>query len=104
MRFLRRLALASALALGPHASLAASNPAAIELCRHVTQAEASFVVCTVDLTRYALKTFLRAADGAPYGGFDRLVQSPKGQGLVFAMNGGMYDKDEVITATRLAAN
>jgi uncharacterized protein YigE (DUF2233 family) len=62
-------------------------------CRQLTYREASYVVCTIDLTRYRLKTFLRGADGELYGGFERLARSPDGQSLVFAMNAGMYDRD-----------
>jgi uncharacterized protein YigE (DUF2233 family) len=94
MRLLRCLTLAGALACGLHASYALAAPAA-ELCRPLTLGEASYVVCTIDLARYELKTFLRGADGEPYGGFDRLTQSPEGRDLVFAMNGGMYGKDRM---------
>jgi uncharacterized protein YigE (DUF2233 family) len=62
-------------------------------CRPLVQGDASYVVCTLDLRRYRLRTFLRAADGEIYGGFSRLVQSPEGRDLVFAMNAGMYDKE-----------
>ncbi len=95
MRPLHGLALAltfaATLAGGPRGG-AAPQP---ERCGPLTYAETSYVVCTIDLARYQLKTFLRSADGQPYGSFDRLTQSPEGRDLVFAMNGGMYDKDRL---------
>src|SRR4029079_16348642 len=45
-------------------------------CRPFTYREASYVVCTIDLTRFRLKTFLRGADGELYGGFERLPRPP----------------------------
>jgi uncharacterized protein YigE (DUF2233 family) len=85
------LTLAPIFVGGPLASAAAeSGP-----CRPLTYGEAAYVVCTFDLARYELKTFLRSPEGDLYGGFDRLARSPEGQRLVFAMNGGMYDKDRL---------
>ncbi|SDR40620.1 Uncharacterized protein YigE, DUF2233 family [Rhizobiales bacterium GAS113] len=100
MRLLPYLALALTLVCGADArsaeqKLAEQKPDAAELCRPFTYGAASYVVCTLDLTRYELKLFLRGADGEPYGGFDRLTQSQEGARLVFAMNGGMYDKDRL---------
>jgi uncharacterized protein YigE (DUF2233 family) len=95
MRPIHCLALAVALSCGSPAISTLQAAPASELCRPLTYGEASYVVCTIDLTRYELKTFLRGSDGQLYGGFDRLVQSPEGQRLVFAMNGGMYDKDQL---------
>ena len=53
------------------------------------------MVCTIDLTRYRLKAFLRDPGGELYGGFERLARSQEGRDLVFAMNAGMYDKDRL---------
>ena len=96
MRPLHRLilALSVAVTLGSDsriASMAATS--APGPCRPLTYGEASYVVCTIDLARYRLKMFLRGSDGELYGGFTRLIQSPEGQNLVFAMNGGMYGTD-----------
>jgi uncharacterized protein YigE (DUF2233 family) len=77
--------------------LGAASPALAESgpCGHVAHAEASYVVCRIDLRRYALKLFLRDAEGEPYGGFARLLAAPEGRGLVFAMNAGMYDRQRL---------
>ena len=90
-------ALPLAAVLAGVAQAVSAPPALVhqEPCRPLAYGEASYVVCTIDLSRYRLRTFLRGSDGQLYGGFERLVQSPEGQGLVFAMNGGMYDKDRL---------
>jgi uncharacterized protein YigE (DUF2233 family) len=61
-----------------------------EPCRALTYGEADYVVCTIDLARYELRMFLHDGERKPYGGLSRLIDSPEGQKLVFAMNGGMY--------------
>jgi uncharacterized protein YigE (DUF2233 family) len=89
------LALVAALA-GPPRTVAATQPDARPgPCRPLAHGGASYVVCSFDLARYQMKAFLRASDGEVYGGFERLSRSPEGQDLVFAMNGGMYDKDRL---------
>ena len=95
MRLVHPLAFALMLAYAADARSGEQIAGSAELCRPVTVGEAIFVVCSVDLQRYELKLFLRGADGEPYGGFDRLKQSQDGSRLVFAMNGGMYDKDRL---------
>ncbi|MFI5011278.1 MAG: phosphodiester glycosidase family protein [Hyphomicrobiales bacterium] len=95
MRPLHWITFILALACGSTASSAQPAASAAGVCRPLAFGEASYVVCTIDLNRYELKAFLRAADGEPYGSFDRLARSPEGQKLVFAMNGGMYDKDRL---------
>jgi uncharacterized protein YigE (DUF2233 family) len=85
------LALAAMLVCGSRTSVAdQAGP-----CRALSYGEAGYVVCSFDLSRFELKAFLRSPDGELYGGFDRLTRSPEGQKLVFAMNGGMYDKDRL---------
>jgi uncharacterized protein YigE (DUF2233 family) len=95
MRLLPCLALALTLACGADAGSTEQRADASDLCRPFAYGEASYVVCTLDLSRYELKLFLRGEDGEPYGGFGRLTQSQEGAKLVFAMNGGMYDKDRL---------
>jgi len=63
-----------------------------DLCRTVQRAGNEFAVCTVDLRRHQVRTFWRGPDGQAYGSFDRLLETPVGAALVFAMNGGMYDE------------
>lgn len=63
-----------------------------DLCRTVRRAGNEFAVCTVDLRRHKVRTFWRGPDGQAYGSFDRLLNTPAGSDLVFAMNGGMYDE------------
>jgi uncharacterized protein YigE (DUF2233 family) len=86
-------AIALALAVGVSASrpdLPRSAPV-VPICTPLAHDGASYVVCTVDLRHFALKLFLRAPDGEPYGDLGHLVHSPEGKPLVFAMNAGMYD-------------
>lgn len=83
--------------LGFALGIAAGGPVVAQVqapagpCRPVTHEGSSYVVCTLDLRRYRLKTFWQRPDGEPYGSFSRLAEVEKG--LVFAMNGGMYHKD-----------
>jgi uncharacterized protein YigE (DUF2233 family) len=87
------LGLTIVTSLGGDANAAPSAAPLSAPCRPLVHGEANYVVCTIDLKRYRLRTFLRGADGEIYGGFSRLVQSPEGRDLVFAMNAGMYDKE-----------
>jgi uncharacterized protein YigE (DUF2233 family) len=77
------------LASGAHAARAEGS--SLEPCRPLSYREADYVVCTIDLARYELRMFLRDGDGKPFGSLSRLVESPEGHNLIFAMNGGMYD-------------
>jgi len=98
MRFhhaLRPLLILFAMSSLGAAGSTRAGAARLEPCRPVTYREASYVVCSFDLTQYRLKAFLRGDDGEVYGGFERLAHSPEGRDLVFAMNGGMYDKDRL---------
>jgi uncharacterized protein YigE (DUF2233 family) len=56
---------------------------------------ATVTVCRVDLGREQLQLFWRDAAGQPYQRFETLrdALAEKGQTLVFAMNGGMYQPD-----------
>jgi uncharacterized protein YigE (DUF2233 family) len=91
---LSRALAASLLIVAALASAAIAQTAGpAELCRPFSFEDAGYVVCTVDLRRARLGLFWKGADGEPYGGFERLRQAPEGQGLAFAMNGGMYHKD-----------
>jgi uncharacterized protein YigE (DUF2233 family) len=57
--------------------------------------ERSFVVCSFDARKAAIRLFLRSSNGELYGSFDRLAAdlAKGGRELLFAMNGGMYDPD-----------
>ena len=82
-------------ACDPDLARAESAAPPAEPCRPLDHGEASYVVCTIDLARYELRMFLRGIDGQPYGSFARLIQSPEGRKLAFAMNGGMYDENRL---------
>lgn len=71
---------------------APASPAA-EPCRRVEAEGEGYAVCTLDLRRSRVRLFWRDAEGEAYGSFGRLLRSPAGQGLTFAMNGGMYHPD-----------
>jgi len=52
-----------------------------------------FTVCKFDPRRDDIRTFWRGADGAPLGSFAGVSATLKpDEKLVFAMNGGMYDR------------
>ncbi|HML90938.1 phosphodiester glycosidase family protein [Methyloceanibacter sp.] len=89
----RRLALlliAAALssALGASAALAAP-------CRDQTLLGTSYIVCRFDPAVDDLRLFWRTPDGRPYRTFDALARALQSEGrtLLFAMNGGMYERD-----------
>jgi prepilin-type processing-associated H-X9-DG protein len=75
----------------------AAAPAAAEsrpdLCRTVAAQGESFTVCTIDLRRQRLRLFWLQGDGRPYGSLGTLAEKQGGR-LGFAMNAGMYDKDQ----------
>jgi uncharacterized protein YigE (DUF2233 family) len=87
----RRLRAAALAALA--VILAPAIAAAQEPCRKLSYAGSDFSVCTFDLRRYRIETFLRAPDGEPYGSLDKLVRASEGAKLVAAMNAGMYQPD-----------
>lgn len=76
------------LPAGRAAAQADSDP-----CRPVRFAERAFVVCTVDLRRYEVRTFWRDPNGEVLGSFSRLRNTPAGRHLAFAMNAGMFHED-----------
>lgn len=85
-------ALLSVLVLasvGSGARAAASD----DPCRPLRFAEASYVVCTVDLRRYEIRLFWKSPDGEVVGSFSRLNKATEGSRVVFAMNAGMYHED-----------
>jgi uncharacterized protein YigE (DUF2233 family) len=72
-------------------SLAVSGTAYAEPCRTQSFGTASYIVCSLDLTRDDLRTYWRKDDGQPYRTFAALAEDleRKGKSLRFAMNGGM---------------
>lgn len=61
-----------------------------ETCRNESFEGDVFVVCAVDASRYRIDLTRSGPDGRPIERLDRLRGR---QGLVFAMNAGMYHKD-----------
>ncbi len=92
---LQAFVLIIALAFGAYPAQAGGSNANAEPCQALTYGNADYVVCAIDLARYELRMFLRDGEGKPYGSFSRLVDSPEGHKLVFAMNGGMYGDDRM---------
>ena len=84
-------ALLGGLTLCPPVARAA--PEAGEPCRAVAAQGESFTVCTVDLRKRRLRVFWRRPDGQAYSSLQALAEA-EGPKLAFAMNGGMYDKDQ----------
>ncbi|CAA2159260.1 phosphodiester glycosidase family protein [Methylobacterium brachiatum] len=84
------IALAMTLAV---ARAAVAAPAAPDLCRAVQAQGEAFTVCTIDLRRQRLRLFWLQEDGRPYGALGTLAEKQGGR-LAFAMNAGMYDKEQ----------
>jgi uncharacterized protein YigE (DUF2233 family) len=61
-------------------------------CYPTQFAQIKYVVCEIDLHVYELRTFLLAADGKPFGSFDRLRQATEDSTLAVAMNAGMFQE------------
>ena len=71
----------------------AAAPAGPDACRAVAAQGESFTVCTIDLRQQRLRLFWLQGDGRPYGALGTLAASQGGR-LSFAMNAGMYDRDQ----------
>jgi prepilin-type processing-associated H-X9-DG protein len=72
---------------------AAAAPDGSAPCHPLQAQGETFTVCTVDLKRRSLRLFWRRPDGEPYASLPALAQE-QGAKLAFAMNGGMYDRDQ----------
>jgi uncharacterized protein YigE (DUF2233 family) len=93
LAFLPLGALAAGLALAAPAVRAATPVDQVPVCNPTTAQGESFTVCIIDLRRRRLRLFWRRPDGQPYTSLSALAEA-QGPGLAFAMNGGMYDKDQ----------
>lgn len=91
-RFPRPVGLAFLAGLSLFPLRAGAAPADPPPCRPVEAQGESFTVCTIDLRRRRVKLFWRRPDGQAYASLPALAEAQGG--LSFAMNGGMYDKDQ----------
>ena len=76
--------------------LAGTNGAAqAGACRDESLGKASYIVCTFDPAKDDMRLYWRGPDGHPLRTFKALAQAleDRGDALVFAMNGGMYEHD-----------
>ena len=75
--------------------LATSGAAHAQACRNEPFKGTSYIVCSFDPTKDALRMSWRGNDGKPYRTFAALAADlkAKGKSLEFAMNGGMYQGD-----------
>jgi uncharacterized protein YigE (DUF2233 family) len=75
-------------------TLLLSNASAVEFSS-VEVAGKRVTICRVNVRKEKLQMFHRDETGQPFKRFDRLAAwlRPRGQKLVFAMNGGMYHDD-----------
>ncbi|MCE4222378.1 hypothetical protein HCU64_01320 [Methylobacterium sp. C25] len=62
-------------------------------CRATVSENETYTVCVLDLRRERVRLFWLGADGAPYASLSGLARR-QGPSLSFAMNAGMYDKDQ----------
>lgn len=83
-------AVSSSLGSAPSAGAARAGP-----CRDQTLLGASYIVCRFDPALDDLRLFWLTPDGRPYRTFDALSRAlqKEGRTLLFAMNGGMYERD-----------
>ena len=94
MRIVARLVRLALAAFCVAVAFSEPRPAAAqEPCRRLVHDGAEYSVCSFDLRRYRIETFLRGPDGQPYGSLDKLARAPEGARLVAAMNAGMYHSD-----------
>lgn len=84
--------LATLLLLG---AAAPPEPARADICVPERFEGADYIVCTVDPADDRLRIFWRGTDGRPYRSFSNLARglADRGDTLVFAINGGMYEPD-----------
>lgn len=82
-------------AFGMAVLMSAAGPAAAARCEDRSILGASYTVCTADPAKEDLRLFWRGPDGRPLRTFDALSRALQGEGraLLFAMNGGMYERD-----------
>lgn len=85
----------AAIALAITSALLGAAPAAADGCQNRTLLGAPYVVCAFNPATDDLRLYWRGQDGRPFRTFDALSGALKSQGseLVFAMNGGMYERD-----------
>jgi uncharacterized protein YigE (DUF2233 family) len=76
-------------------ALASVSPAHAEPCRDESFGDARYIVCTFDPAKDDVRLYWRGPDGTPLRTFNGLAQAleERGKTLVFAMNGGMYERD-----------
>lgn len=69
--------------------------AAAEGCRNRTLLGTPYIVCAFNPATDDLRLYWRGQDGRPFRTFDALSRAlqSEGRSLVFAMNGGMYERD-----------
>jgi uncharacterized protein YigE (DUF2233 family) len=76
------------------ASHAFALPPGPQACENLRLDGKHYTVCKFDPRRADIRTFWRSASGAPLGAFSGVSATlMPGERLVFAMNGGMYDRD-----------
>ncbi len=87
IRLARIFGLAGLLAIASSSALAACAPKSFD--------DERFTVCAFDPRHDDIRLFWRGADGQAYGSFSALATAlkTKGEDLVFAMNGGMFQED-----------
>ncbi|RFB80120.1 phosphodiester glycosidase family protein [Methylovirgula sp. 4M-Z18] len=85
------LAATYAALLAEPACPASAQPA----CTNMRDQNHDYTVCTFDARQDHIRLYWSDSDGKPFAGVDRLkaTLASKGQELVFAMNGGMYDEN-----------
>ncbi|PPQ31876.1 hypothetical protein CCR94_07845 [Rhodoblastus sphagnicola] len=72
-----------------------AGPALANACDDVTQDGRHYTICKFDPRQDDIRTFWRGPSGAPLGSFSAVSATlAPGEKLVFAMNGGMYDRDD----------
>ena len=90
-----RLIVLAVVAVGSALAAQVAYAAEQAPCREVAFEQASFTVCTFDLTRTQLRLYWKDRDGQAYGNLGTFVDSENRTKppLLFAMNAGMYRAD-----------